>query len=646
MLIYKNMVSIKFDLNEKDLHIKISGDNFRDLVDHLKSNGCRWNPTLKCWTLNVTKYDEFYKSCVDFGEQPETDLLTETEIKNYFNNLKELRVYRRCFKQDLLNFPPLAGKHPYEDFQLQDIMRGLCQNRFLFHHEMGLGKSYILTALIEHKRFYGDIYKCLIFSSSIGTRNVKNELLKFGKNMKDEDILTVTSISELKYEDRDLFNSAKYPQTIIIMSYDALKSVSNYYYDQKYATESDKHPSSGKAYLKNPIPIEEWLEGKPGGLFLDENHYISIPGSRRTKIMNFIIPFFEQRFEFTGTLADKYEKLYEPLKILDPALTEGMDYQTWTEKYNELGNRYSKWAINPNKWRLDLLEDLNKTMMKNYCAKRKMAECLDLPLNYEVPVMYMEMSPLQRRIYERFSNFTAQEQSKIANEGGRSFSERMTNLFQYLQQAVDNPTCLLTGNKFEFFPTDLQEDIKKFDYNKDSAKVKYVDDIIEERTEEFEEKGIIWYFHPQTMEALKERYKKYNPTVVSADVPMEERVPLVNSFLKDPKAKILIASINVMNTSLTCTECKYEVYLEKTYNFTVYTQAKGRIYRPSQNDITRSYSLRYKDSIDNLQELNLKTKGETLNSLFNQKYISEGIWKKLFSLSNSENSSFLNDYTN
>jgi hypothetical protein len=203
----------------------------------------------------------------------------------------------------------------------------------LYHHERGLGKSWILTGLIEHKRYDGDINKCLIFSSSIGTRNVKGELLLHGKNMRDEDILTITSMAKVKFEDRDIFNTEKYPQTIIILSYDALKSVSNYYYDIKFATKKNKHPSTSTAYTKNPMPIKEWLGGRPGGLFLDENHYLSSPTSRRTKIMNFIVPFFEQRFEFTGTLADKYEKLYEPSKILDPALVDGMDYQTWCAKY-------------------------------------------------------------------------------------------------------------------------------------------------------------------------------------------------------------------------------------------------------------------------------------------------------------------------
>ena len=634
------MISISFDSAEDDLHIIIGGDNFRDLVDFVKLQGCRWNPDLKCWTLSVTKYDDFKEAAQSF-DSVDIDMLTKTEVIRWKNSLVELKVYRRTFKQELMNLSPLVGKHPFEDYQIADITRGLCQNRFLFHHEMGLGKSYILTALIEHKRYYGEIDKCLIFSTPIGTRNIKSELLKHGKNMREEDIITFTSAGAIPFEDRDIFNTEKYPQTIIILSYDALKSISNYYYDKKYGTKTKKHPSTGKAYRANCMPIKEWLGDKPGGLFLDENHSLAVPSSRRTQVMNWIVPYFDQRFLFTGTLADKYEKLYEPCWILDKALVDGMDYPTWCAAYNELGNKYSAYAINPDKWNLEKLEQLNIEMLQKYCSKRKMTDCLDLPLNYEVPTIYCDMSPLQRKIYERFSNFTAQEQADLAGEGGKSFSERMMNLFQYLQGAVDNPTCLINSSKFDKFPEDLKQDILKFDWNKHSTKAELVDDIVEERSGEEGEKGIIWYFHPQTKDALVERYKKYNPTVISADVPMDDRVNIINKFLKDPKQKLIIASINVMNTSVTLIECKYEIYVEKTYNFVVYTQSRGRIFRPAQDSITRTYSMRFKDSIDNLQELNLKTKGETLNSLFNQQYISAGVWKKLFSLANAENPSFL-----
>lgn len=629
------MISISFDSAEDFLHITISGNNFRDLVDFVKLQGCKWDPELKCWTLSITKFDDFKAAAKSFDDV-DIDMLTLSEVERWKSTLVELELYRRAFKQELLTFPPLQGKPPYEDYQIADITRGICQNRFLFHHEMGLGKSYILTALIEHKRLYGDIYKCLIFSTPIGTRNLKAELLKHGKNMKEDDIITFTSAGAIPFEDRDIFNTEKYPQTIIILSYDALKSVSNYYYDKKYGTKTKKHPSTGKNYRANCMPIEEWLGGRPGGLFLDENHSLAVPSSRRTQVMNWIVPYFNQRFLFTGTLADKYEKLYEPCWILDKSLVGGMDYQTWCATYNELGNKFSAYAINPDKWDLIKLEQLNIEMMKKYCSKREMLQCLDLPLNYEVPTIYCDMSPLQRKIYERFSNFTAQEQSELAGGGGKSFSERMVNLFQYLQGAVDNPTCLQNSSKFENFPEDLKQDILKFDWNKHSAKAEIVDDIVEERSGECGEKGIIWYFHPQTKDALVERYKKYSPAVISADVPMDDRVSIINQFLKDPKQKLIIASINVMNTSVTLIECKYEVYVEKTYNFVVYTQSRGRIFRPGQKDITRTYSMRYDNSLDNLQELNLKSKGETLNSLFNQQYISANVWKKLFSLQKNQ----------
>ena len=55
----------------------------------------------------------------------------------------------------------------------------------------------------------------------------------------------------------------------------------------------------------------------------------------------------------------------------------------------------------------------------------------------------------------------------------------MMNLFQYLQGAVDNPTCLINSSKFDKFPEDLKQDILKFDWNKHSTKAELVDDIIE-----------------------------------------------------------------------------------------------------------------------------------------------------------------------
>ena len=120
------MISISFDSAEDDLHITIGGDNFRDLVDFVKLQGCRWNPDLKCWTLSVTKYDDFKEAAQSF-DSVDIDMLTKTEVIRWKNSLVELKVYRRTFKQELMNMSPLVGKHPFEDYQIADIT----ENKFL-----------------------------------------------------------------------------------------------------------------------------------------------------------------------------------------------------------------------------------------------------------------------------------------------------------------------------------------------------------------------------------------------------------------------------------------------------------------------------------------------------------------------------------
>lgn len=622
------------DLEYKDKYtVRIGGDNFDELVDLMKSSGGKWDANIKRWTIPFNSIKQVIEGANALGEDIEMSLYTERKYKEDMDSLKELRLLggRRSFKEELMNFPPLPGKHPNEKFQLLDILRAINQNRFLFNWRMGLGKSYTLAALIAHLRYYGDIDKSLIFSSNIGVLNLKQELLKFIKGLKAEDVIVFSSAGDVKYEDRDVFNTEKYPQKIIIMTYDFLKTISNYYYDTKNGKKNNPHPSQKINYLKNPMPIKEWLEGKNAGLFLDENHLLGNPKSRRSKVFKFLLPYFDFRYLFTATLAVTYDKLYAPCNILDKQLVEGKDYQSWISEYNDVGNRYSSYAINPDGWRLDKIGDLNKEILKNYASKRGQ-ECLELPTHFIYDPFYVDMSPEQRYIYESFSNESLKILQDKAKMDGDSLTKKAANMFPYFQLAVDNPECLKTNEHLPQMPLELQTAIQKYDYNKHSTKAKIIDSIVEDRVDEEGEKGIIWYLHPVTGAALMKRYKKYHPVMMSAEVPRDERLAVVDEFLHNPKESLIIASIKVMNTSVTLTECAFAVYAEKTYDYVEYDQSLGRIHRPGQEKTVRTYSVRYNDSIDNLQELNLKTKGETLRSLLNKEYIEHDIWRKLFSM--------------
>lgn len=626
------MISIACDKDSGKLELSVYGDDFTDTVEFLRGYGCQFNPTKKVWTkpisiLKLLKADLEVRH-IDY----DISQFDEKQAEDYMNSLKELKpsTMRRPLNIGIMKFPPLPGKAPYEFYQKQDISRAINQNRFLFNWEMGLGKSYALATLIDNLRFYKLIDKCLIFSTGVGVLNLKDELCKFSKTQDPNDILVLNSLTESKYEDRDLFNPIKYPQHTIIMTYDAFKGVNNYYYDKFNGTKKNPKPSNKIKYKKSYVPIEQWLGDLPGGLFLDECHSLAVPSSRRSEIFKMNLAPFEYRYLFTGTLADKYEKLYMLLMILDKSLVSGCSYMEWLGQYNDLGNKFSKYAINDDRWDLPKLGNLNKELLQKYASKRLMNECLDLPPDYDMPTIQLDMLPLQRKIYEGF----IKEQLKIAQERARdegtSAKDNIINMFQVFQLAVDNPECITTSRSWDKLPPDLQKDISKFNGVRDSAKLEATMEIVKERTDENGERGIIWYFHPTTKDNLVEKFKKYDPIVIEAGLTPEERNKRIKEFKENPKHKLMIGSINIMNTSITLIECKYQVYVECTYNYTVYSQSRGRIHRPNQDSITRTYSLCYKDSIDGLQKQNLAQKGAIINSLLNKQYIDQNMWTRIF----------------
>lgn len=626
------MTKIWYDKELNSLCSLFFGDNFHELVMLYKNKRFKFNDKKKCWIVGLQSFNDLKSELESIGEDLDIDIYTENVVQEYFNKGVELKKQktRQVFDNSLLKFPPLVGISPNENFQKDGILKGLSQNRYLYHLDMGLGKSYILTALYEHLYKQKRINKCLAFSTKIGVKNLTSEILGFSNSLKAEDILSISSISSYPFEKRNIFDSSAYPQKIIILSYDVLKSISNYYYDIAKGTKKTPHPSQVTDYRKSFMPIEEWIGNENAVLFLDECHSLSSPKSRRTQIMNMIVPYFEYRYLFTGTLADKYEKLYEPCWILDKNLVELKGYEEWIDTYNERGTKFSQYAINPNGWHIDKIEKLNKTLL-DYSVKKKLTECLDIPTMIEVPVISVDMSPIQRKIYEKFSTHTMNSIFEKSKEDG-NFSQKMLNLFPYLQMSVDNPSCLLNSENFENFDEELKSLIKKYDYVKDNSKIEYIDDILENELEENELRGLLWYYHPLTKDALEKRYKKYNPIVIGSDVSEEERFERIKTFKSSNKHKILIASIGILNTSVTLTECKFQIYVEKTFKFNDYEQSLHRIWRAGQDDITKTYSIRFNNSIDNLQEINLKTKGEVLNSLLNKSYIEKGLWKRIFNL--------------
>lgn len=579
---------------------------FNACISLLREKKCTYIPRIKAWTFIPYLYESLKDELEDIDEVRFESHQKEQEIQELASPCKpEQELSSREVKPDfsLLNYGPIKGKHPYEDFQVQDITSGLNATRYGFMLGMGTGKSYIISALIAHRwKKWHQVSKVLLITTSIGVWNMYHEIFKFIKDLKEEDVTVVTK------DNRDLFNQ---PGSIFITSYNTFRLICNYYKKElKIKSNIPRKPF---------LPFSEWLGGKEGMLLLDESHEIAHSTSQRGHYVALHSQYFKYRYLFTGTPADSPDKLYNQFKVLDPWLIQNLSYSQWLPTVANVGNQYSMFAVNS--WKEEGVEELNKRFTAHHGIYRNTEDVVELP-DHLVKKIYMPMTKEQLFIYQ-----TLVMEDLHANEAVRS----IVNKFPFLLLAIDNPFLLIKHEGK--FSDRLIQAILKF-HDKYMKKWQVIQDVIDDHPNE---KGILWCVHPDTITRLAQMYKAYHPITIMGSTKQEERNRLVEEFKKG-KSSLLIANINVLNTSLTITEATYQVYVERTYDFIPYEQSTQRIYRIGQKNKVSTYILICDKSLDVLRDKNLSSKGMLVKGLLDKDFLTPDQWKEIFN--GSENSDF------
>jgi hypothetical protein len=324
----------------------------------------------------------------------------------------------------------------------------------------------------------------------------------------------------------------------------------------------------------------------------------------------------------TGTLVDKVEKIYSQFNLLDPGLVHNYNYTDWIAEYASVGNRFSAYAINY--FKKDKIDSLMESIRKTYASHRRTEDHIVLPDNY-VKKIYVRMSDDHREVYEKFIKYEMSESSDM---------RKIQNKFPYLALSLDNPHFL--KNHSDKLPMDINKLISKF---KDTMLEKFsvVDDLIDQHVVENGEKIILWCTHPHTAEILKNRYAKYEPVVINGEIEIphgksrdEVKRDLVESFKQNKKSRILIAGIQVLNTSVTVTEATTQIYVERTFNFIEYSQSMKRIHRIGQTKNVNTIVLLYSHSLDSYIDKNLENKGMLNEKLLAKESLTTEEWKMIF----------------
>lgn len=596
---------IRAALENKTIRLSFSGQThelFSKIVKTLRINKCEYDKDTKSWTLSSLKYDSLKETlenldAIEEGFSSE-DLLNSLECKA----TQIIEPIRRIPDYSLMNFGPFTGIHPNENFQHLGISKGINRSCYAYFWGMGSGKSYVASALIAHRLYkYHDCSKVVLITSNVGVLNLYHELFKFIKGL-DE--------SKVKISNKDYRNPFDDKNTdIVVTSYNSFRLICEYYKKKKKITSNKP---------KKPfLPLEEWSEGKPLMLILDESHNVANGKSLQGHYTILHSSLFKYKYEFSGTPADKIEKEYTQFKILDPSLVWNLSYGEWLDKMANIGTYFSRFAIRD--WKREEVEKQNQRFLKSYGNYYKTSDLVDLPDYFEKRI-YVPMTKEHRYIYE------AMVMQDLENQ---HTTKEITSRFPYMMLSVDNPTLLKKHQeKFDFQLNFLLDNFK------DSYLSKYeaIDSILEDHPKE---KGILWAIHPDSIQKLAKRYAKYNPIIIIGETPQEERFALVEEFKKG-NHQLLIANIVCLNTSVTITEATFQVYVERSFDFTTYDQSTARAYRIGQTKDFHSYLLMYDRSLDVLLDKALQNKGTLVEGLVSKGFLSQDQWKKIFNCTEND----------
>ena len=128
------------------LYVKVADDevaisisrcnNFTAVLAFLKMHKFTFAKKTETWNANVFRFDEIRSGLEDY------DIVT-VEDENALQELRsgkpelEIAADRVLADYSLLNYPPVVGKHPFEDYQKIDIAAGLSRNRYAYFLGMG-----------------------------------------------------------------------------------------------------------------------------------------------------------------------------------------------------------------------------------------------------------------------------------------------------------------------------------------------------------------------------------------------------------------------------------------------------------------------------------------------------------------------------
>jgi len=606
------MVSIGFDNMTSKYFVKFNGVAFHECLEIVKNAKMKYDSSYTRWIGTPKKLIEVYDKLENVDIVNTVNWESVLLNKNNYGEL-ETQFKRVKLNEDCLLSPPIKGKHPYEDFQIECIKKGISQNRYAFFLGMGSGKTYVTISVLNHWFIKDSLEGVIVVTPPEGVYNWREELKMFSLFAKTNDYIIISTATN----NRDPFETGKQFK-VVIMTYRHFVTLSDDYY-------AKTHKKKVKKYRKPTIPFD-WM-GENLAIVIDESHSIKNTKSRQRYLINLHKSYFKYRYLLTGTpTPNSFEEIFTQMLFLDGGILPS-NYFEWLEDIANLGGRFSKYKINylypekVKKWEI---------IFSKWVTRYTSDEILDLPALYIVDT-FAEMTKKQKDIYEKLINYRI---TVLREKEGRIIPRSVFNSFPYISQAYENAS-LLVGKIDPSKSKDLYKLVNNFNFVKDHGKMEIVDALLKKYLGEGL-KVTIADFHPLTLDTLAEIYKEYNPIVIHGQnvPPGVDKVQFRNEqlelFKNDPDRMLLITSSTVLRTAVNIVECKRIINFSRSYDYTTSAQFMKRFHRFKQNDPVILHNMIFTDSLDVRLDEALKRKKDLDSSIFNKESIAKGKWKDIF----------------
>ena len=462
-----------------------------------------------------------------FEEMNETDIIEEIRIKK-----EKLLSFKEISKVTV----PKQIKAELRPYQKEGLnwLNFLDDNSWggILADDMGLGKTLQILTLLQYKINIDKNSTHLIILPTTLVFNWEDEINKFTES-------TAVHFHIGTNRDRDTSKFAK--SNIIISTYGVLLNDIGFLKDFEFDY-----------------------------VILDESQSIKNPQSKRYK--SAVLLNARHKIALTGTpIENNTFDLYAQMNFVNPGFLGSQ--KSFKENYSLPIDRDRD---------EERARDLHKLIKPFLLRRTKEQVATDLPPKIE-DILYCEMEPEQKKVYEAFRNKYRDFLMGKFDEQGLSKSKMyVLEGLTKLRQICDSP-MLLPGDEV---------------YTNESAKIKLLLNHIEEKTNNH--KILVFSQFVKMLNLVKEELNLRNITYEYLDGKNsgKQRKESVANFQSNDNVRVFLISLKAGGTGLNLTAADYVYLLDPWWNPAVENQAIDRAYRIGQDKKVIAYRMISKGTIE------------------------------------------------